>query len=381
MFRNKKDEPIQIFRKTKFFLSCLILFASCIFGHLVAVGQTTFVVRTVLPPNQIDSSVTYFDLEMTPNYSQVIYVELINNGDVPIRIEAEVDSATTNDSGRIMYHGYEGEIDTTLQYRMEDIISFESVVEVPENQTYRMPITIRTPGDHFHGVLAGAFTFTLSENNVGGVTGGPYLIAILLRQGSHEEIFPELVLSGLDFEHENNRTQVISKIRNINPTSVDFMTINSIITRDSDGTVVFEEEQTDMQMAPNSNFNFALGVETNALQVGSYTLTLNIMANGRPWELITAFEITEEDVNDTRIPDTEAGESEGVLETETRENPRVFEDPENMTFITIILLGSLGLIVIIVLIIVSRHQKRAKIQQLEEMQQEMMARLLQDDED
>ena len=362
-------------------MGCLILLGSFILGHLVAVGQATFVVRTVLPPNQFDPNVTYFDLEVVPNDQQVIYVELINNGAEPIRIETEVNSATTNDSGRIMYHGQEGETDTTLQYRMDEIISFESVVEVPGNYTYRMPITIRTPSENFDGVLAGAFTFSLSEDNVDGVMGGPYLIAILLRQGAHQDVLPELVLSGLEFEHSNNQTQVISKIRNINPASVDFMTINSTITRNSDETVVFEQQQTDMQMAPNSYFNFALGVGADTLQIGSYTLVLNIRTNEKTWELVTAFEITEEDASDIILADGVNGETEEGLEPDVGANPNIPQEPANMTAINIILLGSFGLIIVMILVIVSKQRQRAKVQQLEDMQHEMMAKLTREDED
>lgn len=68
-----------------------------------ATGDIGYYVRAVLPENQIDDNLTYFDLRMEPGKAQTLEVEVVNETNETITVDVAAISASTNRNGVIDY--------------------------------------------------------------------------------------------------------------------------------------------------------------------------------------------------------------------------------------------------------------------------------------
>ncbi len=65
--------------------------------------EADFTVQAVLPENQVNQNVSYFDLLMEPGDKQTLEVVLTNKTDKPVDVQVEAITASTNRNGIIDY--------------------------------------------------------------------------------------------------------------------------------------------------------------------------------------------------------------------------------------------------------------------------------------
>lgn len=318
-----------------------------------------FSVSTVIPDNQVDKSRTYFDLQMQPEQEQTLEIELKNYASEEIKIQTQIHSAITNINGVVDYSKEDAELDESLKYDMKDIISADEFITIPADATYVLELKVEMPEEEFDGVLAGGITLKQvaeedeeekDEDDSGQMTiqnKYAYVVGVVLREND-VKITPQLELEKVFPNQVNARNVISSTIRNIEPMYMNRVEVDAEITAKGSDDILYSTYQTDMQMAPNSNFDFPLYLEGAKMQAGEYTMHMTVRSMGEEWNWEQDFTITSEEAK--------------------RFNEADVTIPEEDNTWLYILAGAAVLLIVLVVIVIIRSRKKTALlkKQLEE---------------
>ena len=133
-----------------------------------------------------------------------------------------------------------------------------------------------------------------------------YVIGLQLRESKNVKIKPNMKLHQVKAAQLNYRNYVTANLQNDQPVIMHGLKIKSYITAVGSSKKVMTTNKENLSMAPNSNFNFAMGEGTNQLKAGKYTLHLTAKADEGQWKFTKNFTITDKDaksLNDTAVGD------------------------------------------------------------------------------
>jgi len=332
-------------------IAFLLLLAISAYDYVSYADTLDFSVTTVIPDNQIDKDRTYFDLLMEPGAEQTLSVVLRNNSEKDIVISARICGAITNINGVVEYGRDDVEPDKTLRHNMKDLVVCDKRINIPKKGDYTLKLNAKMPAEEFDGVLAGGITFqqetSESEdvpNNGGGMTiknEYAYVVAILLRQNLNE-IKPNLVMNSVSPGQVNARNVINANIQNTEAMYMNKVKIDASAARKGSDTV-YESHTENMQMAPNSNFDYPIRLEGRRMEAGDYTLTLTVYSMGEVWTFSREFTVSGEEAKRLNESDVSVEPEKGI--------------PQWLLFL-IIGVGILMLLVLIFLIILLTRRKK-----------------------
>ena len=341
---------------------CLVLVLVLVIGgfiHLLTANAMNFSVRSILPDNQRGQGKSYFDLLMEPGSSQIIEVEIENIKNSPQEYHLAITPASTNPSGNVSYQlqsNYQD--DETLLFDSSEILDYDSSIVVAGNSTKIIPITVHMPEERFNGLLA--FGISLTQVNSSGHEHKPeersgvnilheyaFAIALLMRQ-NEIIIAPDLTLLNVAAGSRNDNNIIAAHLQNPEAMFINNIKASASVTKKGEATVLFQNTATLMQMAPNSNFEYAIPLAGEAFTPGEYTLQLEMDAENGHW-------LFEEDFIITQTQAQELNQQDVTI--------------TNFTIwpYLLIALASAALITLVILFII-RHRKRQQAAQAELLQ-------------
>lgn len=86
-------------------------------------------------------------------------VDLRNDTDKEVVVEAQIASATTNDNGVVEYSENKIKTDETLKYNLKDYVEAPEEVTLKPQSAAEYKVKIHMPNEKFDGVIAGGITF------------------------------------------------------------------------------------------------------------------------------------------------------------------------------------------------------------------------------
>lgn len=311
-------------------------------------SELNFSVQTELPDNQLDTKKSYFDLLMTPNQKQTLQIVLNNDTSRDITIEAAVHSATTNSGGVVEYGETNSQKDKTLAHDMKELVEVEETTLVPANSSVKLPLTVQMPEENIQGKLAGGITLQEKQAEQKKETDTKeiaienrysYAVAIIL-QNSQEKIEPELTLNKVEASQKNFRNVIKANLQNITPTFVNKLEVSTKITKKGQKESLYKETKSDMQMAPNTNFDLPISLNGEKLAAGDYTLEMEATSKENKWKWSKDFTIKAEVAKELNAKDVSIKRDDSWL--------------------LYLALAVLGLLVIILLILLKKKQSTEK---------------------
>ncbi|MBU5583610.1 DUF916 domain-containing protein, partial [Enterococcus sp. S181_ASV_20] len=111
-----------------------------------------FAVTPKASENQIDKQKTYFDLLLAPNQEDTLTVDLRNDTDKEVVIEAQINSATTNGNGVVEYSKNEIKPDETLKYNIKEYVEAPEEITLKPQSAAEYKVKIHMPNEKFAGV-------------------------------------------------------------------------------------------------------------------------------------------------------------------------------------------------------------------------------------
>lgn len=277
----------------KMISSFILLIALCFVRGNIYAENSDFSVAPKIPSNQMGENKGFFNLQIEPGSSQEVSIILNNSSSDPISVDADFARATTNNNGLAIYDSTDNLKDSSLKYNIEDY------VEIPDKEITIAPHSqklfkskIQMPDEKFDGVLAGGFSFKKkdtdssqkSSQGVAVTNEYRYVIALVIQQNSNK-ITPQLNLNEVEASQVNSRNVISANIQNTTPTYIKNMNVSATVQAIDVPDNKFTFNNTEMKMAPNSNFNLAIPVSiqgrlgnqtSKELEPGKYHMSMTI---------------------------------------------------------------------------------------------------------
>jgi len=294
----------------------LMLIMGLVFSGLTLTAQAddlNYTVQAELPKNQINNKVSYFDLKVTAGQTQDLTIRIKNNDSKEHQYTVSPNLAITNDNGIIDYSQAKAKADSSLKFNVKSALSDKQTVTVPAKTTKKVTIKLTVPAKQFNGIALGGINVIqkTSTNQSSSSSSGmainnqyAYVLGVQLRETDTISVKPEMKLHTVKAQQRNYRNYVTANLQNTQPVIMHGLKIKSYVTKAGSSKKLLTTEKENMSMAPNSNFDFALGDGSKQLKAGKYTLHLTATADQGKWQFTKNFTITDKEaqtLNDTSI--------------------------------------------------------------------------------
>lgn len=281
--------------------------------HAEEAPQGDFGVKAILPENQIDKNLGYFDLLVTPKQEQTLEIELTNNAKEDRTFEVAVNPAVTSDGGTIDYGQKDAKLDKTIPFDVRQAIHLEKEeYQVPKQSTLNIPIQVQLPDKAFAGrVLAGVHitpknaektTDTTNKNGVSIKNEISYNLAIVLQQ-SQQAINPDLKLLDSQVAAVNAEPTIQLHFQNPAATIISDLTFKSKVYLND--KLYLEQTSNPYLVAPNSNFHLNLDLNKTKAKAGKYRVEVTAQDDkNHKWHFQQSFTVKDtvaKKVNDNSI--------------------------------------------------------------------------------
>lgn len=297
-----------IFKISYLLMGCLF----CLLMPLISFAMNDFSVSPILPENQRDSNIGYFDLNVVPGQKQTIYIDLYNQSEEVETFYVTVVPGTTNRNGIIDYSVKDSDYqyDPSLTLPITELVKTSNYVTVNPHDTEKIPLDITIPEQPFEGIIIGAVHITSVDDDenipaqkkkqTSVVNKIAYSIGIVLRE---TDIEPNVELNIQTFNYDNKYGQGMFQVELQNPVPMvlDDIIYDATVTKTGTDEVVAERHVKGFRFAPQSNFWLEIPVneDIRELEPGNYTLKLSVHseATQQSWDFESTYDLTNEESN------------------------------------------------------------------------------------
>ncbi|MDG2980065.1 DUF916 and DUF3324 domain-containing protein [Latilactobacillus curvatus] len=259
-------------------------------------------VKANLPSSQNNQSVTYFDLRLAPNQEETISITVQNNDNQAHIFNISPNTAVTNQNGVVDYSQSKKKADETAPANIASLITGDKKVTVPAHSSKDAIFKIKMPAKKFHGTLLGGFnivregqpTIKKQKNRVTLRNQFAYVIGLKVTE-SDAIVAPNLKLNHIKAGLVNYRTAITANLQNTKAVMIRGLKVDAVVTKLGSDQVLHRTVKSDLAMAPNSNFEYAINWDNEALKPGKYMLKLTATdKSGGKWYFTSRFSITEQ---------------------------------------------------------------------------------------
>ena len=287
----KKNSVSNIVGKVSLVL--VLVFSLLYCSKSIYASSSNFNVSPEIPENQVDKNLGYFNLVMSPESQQTLSFKVNNATSKSITVEMAFAHSTTNGNGLAIYDSSKAIKDSSLKYNIEDFVDIpKKEVTIAAHAQVIMTAKVTMPKGMDTGILSGGFSFKEKEGNQeSGSSKGVsikneyrYVIALVTQQNI-QKVSPQLKLNEVKATQVNSRNVFAANLQNISPTYLQDMNATATVKGVTNSELKYSFENSDMKMAPNSNFDFAIPVSikgnigdqtSKALEAGKYHLSMTV---------------------------------------------------------------------------------------------------------
>ncbi|EOL42873.1 DUF916 and DUF3324 domain-containing protein [Enterococcus caccae] len=285
--------------KLGFAIILLLLFLSS--GIDGQASEINFNVKAILPENQRSKEVSYFDLRVVPGEKQILSVELINDTQEDVTIQASANSAITNDNGIVDYSYSDTKKDSSAAFTFSEIAKMPKNIVLPKKSSKIMECIVEIPEESFDGYVLGGLYFEqkgeAEEKSKGALAVGnrfSYVVGVLLSE-TDKEVKPELALNKVQATQLNGNNAVIMNLQNKKPAMVKKLQLDAKLYYENETKPRYENHQESLAMAPNTNFNYKIDLKEQPFIAGNYTVKIKANDGYKDWTWEKTFVIKEKE--------------------------------------------------------------------------------------
>ncbi|MEQ6207872.1 DUF916 and DUF3324 domain-containing protein [Enterococcus mundtii] len=296
---------VNTYRKNKIQQAGLVLFM--VFVSLLAPmrvgaeeGTLNFYVTPEFSDNQKAGNERYFQLTLPPDATEKLTLKLQNANAEAKKIKITPHTAYTNVMGVVEYGQDAEQADPTLKHPLDELIEQPEIIELAGNETKTVTLDLKMPKEAFEGFLAGGLRIeevkedtteeTSDEEGVAIQNEFAYIIGVVV-SNKQDAVQPDLDLLDVFADQLNYRNVISANLQNFTPTFVNRLEVEATVQKVGDEEILYQASQEQMQMAPNSNFNFPISLEGDRFRSGEYLLKMTARSGENEWEWERKFTI------------------------------------------------------------------------------------------
>ncbi|RRK10317.1 DUF916 and DUF3324 domain-containing protein [Lactiplantibacillus garii] len=288
-----------VFKKwQKIGLVLIVGLAGLLLGGKASANTVGFEVSPVIPKNQVDQSVTYFDLKLKPQQTQTLAVNVKNTSSKSITVHTSVAKATTNVNAAVQYKYLKADKSINLPYDISKLITTKQRnLTLKKGESKVVNFKIKMPKKSYEGLLVGGLTFLKQADKkpdkhaVAIRNQYSYTIATVLH-GKKEFKKNQLTLGEIKATQSNSYNQISIELENRTAAFLNKLATNVQIYKYGGTKAVYQQKNKNGQMAPNSVYALPLKVGTTPLKPGKYTAKIIVTSKKQHWEFTKDFTIT-----------------------------------------------------------------------------------------
>jgi len=267
------------------FLVMVILPSSVVFADDENDSEKVgFYVSAQIPDNQIDTSLTYFDLCMQPSMKQTLAVSIINTSAEDIILDISAISASTNQNGLIDYRTPDIR-DETLNFPFSELASIQnSEITVAANGSATAYVDLVMPEQTYDGVILGGIVISrqhqpddeAADTGQGSIIYNQYAYVLGVKLNETDTpVKPEFELFNAKADVVDYRAAIVHYLRNKKAAIVKNMGVSLAITENKTKEIIIEDKWT-IDMAPNSVIQLPAFTDMDLLEAGEYTSRMTL---------------------------------------------------------------------------------------------------------
>nr|AAN78208.1 hypothetical membrane protein [Enterococcus mundtii] len=263
-------------------------------------GTLNFYVTPEFSDNQKSGNDRYFQLNLAPDATEKLTLKLQNANAEAKKIKITPHTAYTNVMGVVEYGQDAEKADPTLQHSLGELIEQPEIIELGGNETKTVTLDLKMPKEAFDGFLAGGLRIeevkenttdeTTDEEGVAIQNEFAYIIGVVV-SNKQDAVQPDLELLDVFADQLNYRNVISANLQNFTPTFVNRLEVEATVQKVGEEEILYQASQEQMQMAPNSNFNFPISLEGDRFRSGEYLLKLKATSGEEEWEWERTFTI------------------------------------------------------------------------------------------
>ncbi|MGM0219433.1 DUF916 and DUF3324 domain-containing protein [Enterococcus sp. AZ126] len=277
-------------RCSKWLISLILCFPFFFFLPIKGLANNSgFYVTPVIPENQLENTVDYFNIGVPAAMDQTLEVVIVNESSEPKKLQLVLLDGMTTKDGTISYdkdHTY----DESQRYRMSKIAKLEqNEVTVEPNSSATAKIQLKYDISDFFGTILGAINVSEKEEDsaqVGVNNSFAYNIPIKVRV-AEESNENELNYKGVKLNAEKTKQTLDVTFQNPNPTILRNLNLSfNVYKKEKPSDSLWSSEMKEVELAPNSLFSPELSLIDSKLKAGKYVLKIVAKSDviDRSWE-------------------------------------------------------------------------------------------------
>ena len=282
-----------------------MLMGASAFGVKVQADENPgdFGVKAILPRNQIDPAISYFDLLEKPGGNQKLTFTVTNATKKRRTFDVNVNPAVTSDGGTIDYSQQQPDLDASLPFDPRQIMQLDRTsVSLNAGETKQFAIQLKVPPKPFFGkVLAGIHVqprtaqpkTALKKAKPGAriINRYAYNLAIVLQE-SQASVTPDLKLLAVNTYAVNAHPTVQLRFQNPTPTIIGELVFNTKLYQN--GKLMLTDRSNPYLVAPNTHFHLNLALGDQRATAGHYRVVIHAKAKGgHKWTFARSFTVSQ----------------------------------------------------------------------------------------
>ncbi|WP_164507618.1 DUF916 and DUF3324 domain-containing protein [Loigolactobacillus zhaoyuanensis] len=249
----------------------------------VTTEQSDFEIQPILPDEQVDMSLNYFNLSYPRDVKRTIRMRVQNFTDHKIVVHSDLRNAYTQSGGGIDFTAKKTGLDSSLQTPFTQVAKLTKGAELIKLNPKEVKIisaTIQMPKKDYRGMIYGDWHFieygnkgTKGANAVGG--NYAYSVGIIL-QGSPYLSYPDLkYVETKPILYQRHPAMGI-KLRDPKVMAITKATVSAVILKKGVLGSTHSFKATNVSIAPNSTLTLPISWNYEQLKAGEYEIRVKV---------------------------------------------------------------------------------------------------------
>lgn len=247
-------------------------------------NKLQFTPKLIQSKEKMDDSETDFKLKVKPDTTVSFSVDVTNESKDPIKMQASIKDAATNNQGSINYASDKKVINDKLS--LKKIADFNEEFELKSHEKKTLKVSFKTPKEPFDGIILGGLYLEQkpdekSEEMIR--NSFSYTVPVILVE-SEKNIDANLTFKNVAPELTGGRNalkvSLNNPVHNILPDA--FYEVS--VTKKGEDKALYKDELKGISFAPNSVFDHYVLMGQDNYEAGDYTAHIRVNSDYGEWK-------------------------------------------------------------------------------------------------